>query len=37
MGGDERSASKRLIATIKNRPGKPQLKVEFSDWNLAAR
>jgi hypothetical protein len=28
---------RRLVATVKNRPGKPQLKVEFSDWNLAAR
>jgi hypothetical protein len=28
---------RRLIATVKDRPGKPQLKVEFSDWNLAAK
>src|SRR5438105_3656717 len=28
---------RRLIATVKDRPGKPQVKVEFSDWNLAAK
>ena len=28
---------KRLVATVKNLSGKPQLKVEFSDWNLAAK
>src|SRR6266487_3425364 len=28
---------RRLIATVKDRPGKPQLKVEFSDWNLTAK
>src|SRR6266566_5029961 len=25
---------RRLIATVKDRSGKPQLKVEFSDWHL---
>ena len=28
---------RRLIATVKGLPGKPQLKAEFSDWNLAAK
>jgi len=28
---------RRLIATVKDRPGKPQVKVEFSDWNLAVK
>jgi hypothetical protein len=28
---------RRLIVTVKNHPGKPALKVDFSDWNLAAR
>ena len=27
---------KRLVATVNGRPGKPQVKLEFSDWNLAA-
>src|SRR5450432_895329 len=27
---------RRLIATVKNRPGRPKLTVEFSDWKLAA-
>jgi len=28
---------KRLITTLKNRPGKPQIKLDFSNWNLAAK
>lgn len=28
---------KKLVATAKNRPGKPQIKVAFSDWNLAPK
>ncbi len=28
---------RRLISTVKELPGKPQLKVEFIDWNLAAK
>jgi hypothetical protein len=28
---------RRLIVTVKNRPGNPHLKVEFSHWNLSAR
>ena len=28
---------RKLVATFKDRPGKPQLKVEFSDWDLAAK
>ncbi|MFZ3374146.1 MAG: DUF2092 domain-containing protein [Chthoniobacterales bacterium] len=28
---------RRLIVTVKNRPGNPHLKVEFSHWNLFAR
>jgi len=28
---------RRLIATVKGLPGKPQLKADFSDWNLAAK
>ena len=31
------SLPRRMIATYKNRPGKPQIKVEFSNWNLRAR
>jgi hypothetical protein len=31
------SLPRRMIATFKNRPGKPQIKVEFSNWNLRAR
>jgi len=27
---------RRLVATFKDRDGSPQLKVDFSDWNLAA-
>jgi hypothetical protein len=27
---------RKLVATFNDRPGQPQLKVEFSDWNLAA-
>lgn len=27
---------KKLVATFVDRPGKPQIKIEFSDWNLAA-
>lgn len=27
---------RKLVATFKNHPDKPQLKVEFSSWNLAA-
>ena len=27
---------RRIIVTVKNRPGRPKLTVEFSDWNLAA-
>ncbi len=27
---------KRLVATVNGRPGKPQVKLEFPDWNLAA-
>ena len=27
---------RKLVATFKNLDGKPQLKVEFSKWNLAA-
>jgi len=26
----------KLIATFKDRPGKPQLRVDYADWNLAA-
>src|SRR5207237_6862076 len=28
---------RRLVATVKDRPGRPQLTVEFSDWNLAVK
>jgi len=28
---------RKLIATVKELPGKPQVKVDFSDWNLAAK
>jgi len=27
---------RRLVATFNDRPGKPQVRIEFSDWNLAA-
>jgi hypothetical protein len=26
-----------LIATFKDRPGQPKLRIDFSDWNLAAK
>ena len=28
---------RRFVATFKDREGGPQLKVDFSDWNLAAK
>jgi hypothetical protein len=31
------SLPRKLIVTVKSRPGKPQIKLEFSDWNLAAQ
>lgn len=27
---------RKLVATFNDRPGNPQIKIEFSDWNLAA-
>jgi hypothetical protein len=28
---------KKLVATFNDRPGKPQVRIAFSDWNLAAK
>ena len=28
---------RKLVATFNDRPGNPQIKIEFSDWNLAAK
>jgi len=28
---------KKLVATFNDRPGKPQVRIEFSDWNLEAK
>jgi hypothetical protein len=28
---------RRLVATFNDRPGNPQVRIEFSDWNLAAK
>jgi hypothetical protein len=36
VGVDDR-LPKRMIATFKDRPGKPQIKVQFSNWNLRAK